>query len=41
VIELLHSRFEVMLILYMLVLGVWGVANFVRGAGVSGGIAAR
>lgn len=35
-VDLLHGRFAMALILYMLVLGVWGVINFIRGSGVSG-----
>ncbi len=35
-VDLLHGRFGMVLILYMLVLGIWGVFNFIRGSGVSG-----
>lgn len=35
-VDLFHDRFGMVLILYMLVLGVWGVFNFIRGSGVSG-----
>lgn len=35
-VDLLHTRFAVALILYMLVLGVWGVINYFRGSGISG-----
>jgi hypothetical protein len=36
VVDLLHGRFGMALILYMLVLGIWGVINYFRGSGISG-----
>ncbi len=36
VLSLLHDRLSVSMLLFMLALGVWGLWNFLRGAGVSG-----